>query len=523
MSWNILPGEVSRGEQVTYSITSAPQAAAYEWSYSSQNNDAVLRLSPIGDGTSAVVQYGNPASDAEVTLTVRSAGHPCGDATLSETFHVVQGCVEGTSVNLTPSGTINLTLGEPVSFSASSNATNNNNDLMYEWFVNNTSSGTASPVHTFTYTPTQPGTAVVAVRVTNDCTTAGRTLEAQAILQVKPNPANYTPDTSGNFKLTGKTCFDVAQSNFSNTDGGSQSQRPGDFLDGNRRWVEDKPWVYTFTAASNIAYSNLQFVTSDPGVLIKSETPNTQNNTCILVFDESVLTKAMGRDRTEALTVTVYALFRSGGEDKRVEITIKVQDYMCSCGAYVSSGVWKAFMCHNLGADETLNPFEPAKGLHGAKYKFGAKTAALTMEEDQTVSAFISGWQSKPYNAGNQWNSTANNPCPDGYRVPTMTEWENVTDASLNARSLPNGVTWLNNSNNYACGVYFGNNLFLPAAGYRNSDNGELNQRGISGYYWSSSVYNNGTGYRMSFILGTNFAITNMSSHSGYSIRCIAE
>jgi hypothetical protein len=39
------------------------------------------------------------------------------------------------------------------------------------------------------------------------------------------------------------------------------------------------------------------------------------------------------------------------------------------CGAYVAAGVWKQFMCHNLGADASLDPFTPVQGIHGNLYQ----------------------------------------------------------------------------------------------------------------------------------------------------------
>ncbi|MDR2005359.1 MAG: PKD domain-containing protein [Prevotella sp.] len=318
MSWNLIPTDVVKGDQITYTINSAPVAGQYQWGYNTSDPDAVVSLSPIGNGTSAVVQYGDKNSipigtEPNVELVIQSVGHPCGDVALKQTIHVKDGCTTGTSVNLTPNGTISLTEGKPVSFSASTNATDNNSDLNYEWFVDGTSQGAASATNTFTYTPANPGTYTVSVQVTNDCTTQANNVTAQATLKVKADPANYTPDTSGDFKLTGKDCFDIAQSNFGSSCG-TQAQRPGDFLDGSRNWVEGKQWVYTFTASA--AYTNLQFVTSDPSVLIKTETSNTAGKTHTLIFDKSVLTKALGKNKANALSITVYALYEvSGGRN----------------------------------------------------------------------------------------------------------------------------------------------------------------------------------------------------------------
>ena len=40
-----------------------------------------------------------------------------------------------------------------------------------------------------------------------------------------------------------------------------------------------------------------------------------------------------------------------------------------NCGAYVAPGEWKIFKCHNLGADESADPFTPSWKLNGDYYQ----------------------------------------------------------------------------------------------------------------------------------------------------------
>jgi uncharacterized protein (TIGR02145 family) len=527
MSWNPVPTDVVKGDQVTYTINSAPVAAQYKWSYNTTNPNAVVSLNPIGNGTSAVVQYGATSGvfpsgiQSDVELVVQSVGHPCGDVTLKQTIQVKDGCTTGKSVNLTPNGTItNHTAGKKITFSASTDATNNNSDLKYQWFVDGASQGAASPINTFDYTPASPGTYIVSVRVTNDCTPPANNLTEQATLNVTADPENYTPD--GTFKLTGKNCFDVAQSNFNGTCG-TQSQRPGDFLDGSRNWDTSKAqWTYTLVPVSGApAITNLQFVTDDPSVLIKSQTSNIAGKTHTITFDQSVLTKAKGKNKANALTITVYALYEQpAGTKKRVELKINVQDCLCGCGAYVlSASDWRVFMCHNLGADESKDPLVPSKEIHGAKYKFGAKNPTLTMSVDQSNAGAITNWTNTttyPYQASGDWDMVNNNPCPTGYRVPMLAEWQGVIN---NNSHVPIGANWNSEANNYSSGRLFGDALFLPAAGHRDNVNGQLNDRGRGGWYWSSTQ--GGTGNNM--VLGSSGATTGSNFRTvGFSVRCIA-
>lgn len=88
---------------------------------------------------------------------------------------------------------------------------------------------------------------------------------------------------------------------------------------------------------------------------------------------------------------------------------------------------------------------------------------------------------------GTSW-STANDPSPTGYRVPTLAEVQSLTNTAY----VKYERTTLNN-------VYVGkftdktngNIIFLPAGGYRGSygNDGILNHVGLVGVYWSSTHY----------------------------------
>ena len=67
--------------------------------------------------------------------------------------------------------------------------------------------------------------------------------------------------------------------------------------------------------------------------------------------------------------------------------------------------------------------------------------------------------------------------------------------------------------------VYFS---FLPAAGNRNNSNGQLNNRGNNGYYWSSTYNSTTNGYNLNFNSGST-NINNNNRSNGFSVRCVAE
>lgn len=67
--------------------------------------------------------------------------------------------------------------------------------------------------------------------------------------------------------------------------------------------------------------------------------------------------------------------------------------------------------------------------------------------------------------------------------------------------------------------------LFLPAAGLRNSNSGELAGTSSSGYYWSSSPYfggNNYAGY-LYFYSGNVAPLSSSSRAYGFSVRCVRD
>ena len=113
---------------------------------------------------------------------------------------------------------------------------------------------------------------------------------------------------------------------------------------------------------------------------------------------------------------------------------------------------------------------------------------------------------------GTAWYS-ANDPCPPGWRVPTIEELTALYNA---------GSEWT--SRNGVYGRYFGtapNRLFLPAAGNR-SASGAYNL-GAIGYYWSSTSAPSPVGGK-GFMFGSNEVIFIRATRSiGYSVRCVAE
>ena len=210
----------------------------------------------------------------------------------------------------------------------------------------------------------------------------------------------------------------------------------------------------------------------------------------------------------------------------------------------------QTWLCHNLGADNTLDPHTPVVGLQGSYIKWG-KTYNMSSTTNNGVAGFaaaptagndnagvISGWDMTEA-ADNAWNSgteaapvkTATDPCPSGYRVPTMTEFVNLIN---NTTKTITGTSWTDSPTNYGTMVHFGTGstpkqLSFPMTGSR-IDTGALEGRGFSGVYPSSSIMSSGgTSYAKVMPLGQGSATVPISTTSfwykfaGFSVRCIAQ
>ena len=126
----------------------------------------------------------------------------------------------------------------------------------------------------------------------------------------------------------------------------------------------------------------------------------------------------------------------------------------------------------------------------------------------------VEGWDSS-IPTGTAWYAE-NDPCPPGWRVPTLDELQSLRIA---------GSRWATKNN--VNGRFFGdeeNFIFLPAVGWRYGGNDSIHVSGYSGGYWSNSNQHSGSG-RARFMAFFSFdtLMPDTPRNNGRNIRCVAK
>ena len=122
---------------------------------------------------------------------------------------------------------------------------------------------------------------------------------------------------------------------------------------------------------------------------------------------------------------------------------------------------------------------------------------------------------------GTLWNSgtednpikTEYDPCPEGWRVPTYAELNNLQSQY-----------WRMTTNEGQSGCMFRGILFFPAAGYIDAYRGTDYARGKGGHYWSSEPYDPGARYLdINVDGGYGVVMAGIFRANGCSVRCVKE
>ena len=123
------------------------------------------------------------------------------------------------------------------------------------------------------------------------------------------------------------------------------------------------------------------------------------------------------------------------------------------------------------------------------------------------------GWDNSPA-TGTIWERESD-PCPQGWRVPTPNELNSLNGA---------GSIW---TTRYGVnGRLYGtapNQIFLPAAGLRNRNNGGLSEVGRGGNYWANGGSGGGEFASLLWLGDMGSGIHGRQRSYGFSVRCVAE
>jgi uncharacterized protein (TIGR02145 family) len=337
----------------------------------------------------------------------------------------------------------------------------------------------------------------------------------------------------GTGTFTGKTCFDIA---FSDPDGkgGSTEVRNWQKTDFQLTHGQDPlnginaPYsgtqIYTFIPSEDV--SNVRFTYIDPyEETIKSMKAVQDYSGDIesglpckvkVIYKESLNETLQDVTRDEAFRPKLYVVYtdKTDGTDKYLKLTVSLQDYNC-CGAKTTDGGWLNFMCHNLGADYSLDPFTYVAGTDGTGedgtlgwlFQWGRPADGHQIRNSNTTTTLSA---SNPPEHGDfivaspdwlasgsinaRWGDGTgnenlpkgdNDPCPAGWKVPSQPHWSAIFTGST--KDTPPATATANVWKWNGDGFMIGNGLYLPVNGVREESTGNVTALEDQGYYWTAS------------------------------------
>jgi uncharacterized protein (TIGR02145 family) len=234
---------------------------------------------------------------------------------------------------------------------------------------------------------------------------------------------------------------------------------------------------------------------------------------------------------TPSVAGTATFAVNLGGQSCNLTLSVGAGQVFCAGVTMVvdvtNPTTGKTWMDRNLGASRAATSstdslaygdlYQWGRGNDGHQCRNSTTTDILSITDQAGNANFILApntpydWRS-PQNT-NLWQGVngVNNPCPNGYRIPTDTELNNER------------LSWVQapiNSTNTSVGA-FASPLKLPLAGYRGSSNGTLNNVGIYGNYWSRTISATLSRY---LDFGSNYGyMINSNRADGLSVRCIKD
>lgn len=194
-----------------------------------------------------------------------------------------------------------------------------------------------------------------------------------------------------------------------------------------------------------------------------------------------------------------------------LKLTLNPKDVFLMHAGYpaarINGDIW---MRHNLGAEYSASPdiLPITANRHGNYYQWGMNTVVANGESTFPITTAIirdDNLSAKRWNAGtiDAPIKTAYDPCPDGYRIPTKLEYDNLVKNTVNTNigNFSPGNTAFGSAKKFTSKRNIKVFLTFPAQGNFYFDlrqNFSLENRGRKGFYHSSTLYGN-NGYTLFF------------------------
>jgi len=202
-------------------------------------------------------------------------------------------------------------------------------------------------------------------------------------------------------------------------------------------------------------------------------------------------------------------------------VSFRYNGNIVTYGTVLNTTTNKCWLDRNLGASQVATSsnnaaaygdlFQWGRGDDGHQIRTSDTTHTLSLTDTPGHNEFIIAlpmpWDWRSPQNNNLWQGVngINNPCPNGYRLPTQAE--------LDAERL----SW--SSQNPAGAI--GSPLKLTLTGFREYNDGDLNFVGSYGYYRCSTL----SGIYSSYLYfgGTTAGISATSRANGWAVRCIKD
>lgn len=188
----------------------------------------------------------------------------------------------------------------------------------------------------------------------------------------------------------------------------------------------------------------------------------------------------------------------------------------------VNPATGKTWMDRNLGARRAATSstdeqaygdlYQWGRGSDGHEKRNSQPTNNLSSSDitghGNFIIAFTSPYDWRSTQNDNLWQGVngINNPCPVGFRIPTLVEW---------------GFELQSWSTNNSAGA-FASSLKLPLAGYRHNNYGLPEIEGSYSHYWTDTISGSNVQYLYFYSESADISIYGYRAN-GFSVRCIKE